>query len=106
MAHQEITSSNFDQEVLKSEMLYIVDFWADWCMPCHMLSPVIEEIGEDYKDKIKVGKLNTDENPDIAAKYEIMSIPAVLFFKGGKEVARLIGVRPKTDFSNQIDSLL
>ncbi|MHB8442956.1 MAG: thioredoxin [Patescibacteria group bacterium] len=106
MALQEITSSNFDQEVLKSDMLYIVDFWADWCMPCHMLSPVIEEVGEDYKDKIKVGKLNTDENPDIAAKYEIMSIPAVLFFKEGKEVARLIGVRPKTDFSNQIDSLL
>lgn len=106
MSHLDLTSETFQKEVLEeNDKIVIVDFWADWCMPCHMLSPVIEEISEEFKDKVKVCKLDVDNNSDIASKYEIMSIPNVVFFKNGKEVSRLIGVRPKSDFEKEIENL-
>lgn len=101
-----IDKDNFDSEVEKSEIPVIVDFWADWCMPCHMLEPVIEELSKEYEGKVKVGKLNIDENPTIASRYSVMSIPSVVFFNQGKEVTRLIGVRGKQDFVSEIDKLI
>ncbi len=101
-----LNQDNFEKEVLKSEIPVIVDFWADWCMPCHMLEPVIEEIADEYKGKVKVGKLNLDENQELGSKYSIMSIPAVLFFKNGEESTRLIGVRGKNDFVEEIEKIL
>ena len=101
-----IDKDNFDSEVEKSEIPVIVDFWADWCMPCHMLEPVIEELSKEYEGKVKVGKLNIDENPTLASRYSVMSIPSVVFFNQGKEVTRLIGVRGKQDFVSEIDKLI
>jgi thioredoxin 1 len=107
MSHVDLDSQTFQKEVLdEKEKIVIVDFWADWCMPCHMLSPVIEEVSEEYKDKVKVCKLDVDASSDRASEYQVMSIPNVVFFKEGKEVARLIGVRPKADFVKQIEELL
>ncbi|MCL4393025.1 thioredoxin [Patescibacteria group bacterium] len=105
MSKLKIDSQNFENEVINSEIPVMVDFWADWCMPCHMLDPVIEEIANEFEGKIKVGGLNVDENGDLSSKYSIMSIPAVLFFKDGKEVSRLIGVRGKEDFTAEIDKI-
>ena len=101
-----INENNFYSEVEKSEIPVIVDFWADWCMPCHMLEPVIEELSKEYEGKVKVGKLNIDENPTLASRYSVMSIPSVVFFNQGKEVTRLIGVRGKQDFVSEIDKLI
>jgi thioredoxin 1 len=107
MSHIDLTSESFKKEVLdEKEKIVIVDFWADWCMPCHMLSPVIEELGDEYSDKVKVAKIDVDENSDIASEYQVMSIPNVIFFKDGVEVTRLIGVRPKEDFKKELDKLI
>ncbi len=107
MAHTVLDSQTFKSEVLdEKEKLVIVDFWADWCMPCHMISPIIEELSEEFKDKVKVCKLDVDASTDIASQYNIMSIPNIVFFKEGKEVSRLIGVRPKEEFVKQIESLI
>ncbi|MBQ6171921.1 MAG: thioredoxin [Clostridia bacterium] len=97
MAHIVLTADNFEEEVLKSEKPVLVDFWATWCGPCRMLAPVIEEISEEQKDIIKVGKIDVDEEPELAAKYGIQSIPTLIVFKGGKAVNKSIGVRPKGD---------
>jgi thioredoxin 1 len=86
------TDSNFDAEVLKSTAPVFVDFWATWCGPCRMMGPIVEELAEEMEGKnIKIGKLNVDENPNIAGKYEVMSIPAFLLFKGGKVVDQVVG---------------
>ncbi len=83
-----------------------VDFWAVWCGPCQMVAPIIEELGKEYAGKVKVRKLNTDENPEVAGRYQVMSIPTILFFKNGQVVEKLVGARPKRQFKEMIDSLL
>ena len=89
------TTENFETEVLGSDVPVLVDFWATWCMPCRMLAPVIEEIASENEGKIKVGKVNVDENPDLARKYRVRSIPTVLVFKNGELTATSVGVDSK-----------
>jgi len=97
----EITSENFEKEVLKSDKPVLLDFWAIWCMPCRMLSPVIDEIAEEY-DSIKVGKVNVDEQGELAQKFNIMSIPTVAVFKDGKNVNTSVGVKPKAEILDML----
>jgi thioredoxin len=100
---REVNEHDFDQVVLKSRTPVLVDFWADWCTPCHMVSPVVEEIGRDKAGHMKVAKLNVDDNPETARKYGVMSIPTLILFKDGEEKARLIGARPKDDILRGIE---
>lgn len=90
-----LTIENFETEVLKSDIPVLVDFWATWCGPCRMIAPIIEEIAEDYKGKLKVGKVNVDEQGELAVKYGISSIPTLLIFKGGEVVKKTLGYMPK-----------
>ena len=90
-----LTVDNFETEVLKSEIPVLVDFWATWCGPCRMIAPVIEEIAKDYEGKLKVGKINVDEQEELAVKYGISSIPTLLIFKGGEVVKKTLGYMPK-----------
>ncbi len=101
-----LTSASWDSEVLQSKGVVVVDFWAAWCGPCRMVAPTIEELAKEYAGKIKVGKLNTDENSDIASKYKIMSIPTIMFFKDGQKVDQIVGAVPKQQIKSKIDSLL
>jgi thioredoxin 1 len=91
----EVTDDEFQASVLDSEKPVLVDFWAEWCVPCHMVSPVVEEIGQERAEALKVMKLNIDDNPAVTRKYGVMSIPSLLLFKKGEEVARVVGARPK-----------
>ena len=102
----DLTSTEWDSEVLQSSGLFMVDFWAVWCGPCRMIAPTIEELAKEYAGKIKVGKLNTDENPEVATKYKIMGIPTVMFFKDGQKVDQVVGAVPKPQLKAKIDSLL
>ena len=97
---------NWDKEVMQSPDLVMVDFWAVWCGPCQMVAPIVEELAKEYAGKMKVMKLNTDEAPEVAGRYQIMSIPTILFFKNGQPVEKLVGARPKPQFKQIIDSLL
>jgi thioredoxin 1 len=92
-----LTSANFDTEVLQSPIPVLVDFWADWCMPCKMIAPAIQEIAESYSTKVKVGKVHVDQQRDLAVKYGIASIPSLLIFKDGKIVKQQAGAVPKSD---------
>ena len=92
-----LSSENFKEEVLNSEEPVLVDFYADWCGPCNAMSPVIEELAKELEGKAKVGKINVDENPDIAVEYNVMSIPTLIVFKNGKEEKRLVGLRDKEE---------
>ena len=92
-----LTKTNFEAEVLKSDKPVLVDFWAPWCGPCRMLAPVLAEVAEEKGDKIKVGKVNVDENPELAAQYGISGIPAMLLFKDGKIAATSVGFKPKPE---------
>lgn len=92
-----LNSKNFENEVLNSEMPVLVDFYADWCGPCKMMGPIVEELAEELKDIAKVGKINVDENQDLAMQYKVMSIPTLIIFKGGKEEYRLVGARDKSE---------
>ncbi len=102
----ELNENNFKQEVLESSIPVLVDLWAPWCMPCRMISPIVEEIGNDNQGKLKVCKLNTDENQNIAAQYGIQGIPTLLFFKDGQEVDRIVGVTPKPIIQQKLDAIL
>jgi len=99
----ELNESNFDAEVIESDVPVLVDFWAVWCGPCRMLTPTIEALAGDFDGKIKVAKINVDENQQLAAKYGIMSIPTVMVFKGGKVVEQFIGVQPKGVYEDAIN---
>lgn len=98
-----VTSNNFENEVLKSDVPVLVDFWAAWCGPCRMLTPVIDQLAEQYTGKVKVVKLNVDENPEISSKYQILSIPTVYLFKNGSKAEELVGARPKQSFEEMIN---
>ena len=91
----EVTDAEFQSSVLESDAPVLVDFWAEWCVPCHMVSPVVEEIGQEKGETLKVAKLNIDDNPDSTRTYGVMSIPSLILFKSGKEVTRVVGARPK-----------
>ncbi|MGH7166110.1 MAG: thioredoxin [Nitrospiraceae bacterium] len=91
---------------MKAPGLVMVDFWAVWCGPCQMVAPIVEELAGEYAGKLKVMKLNTDENPEIAGRYQVMSIPTILFFKDGQPVEKLVGARPKRQFKEVIESLV
>lgn len=103
---KEVNSKNFKEEVLESSLPVLVDLWAPWCMPCRMITPIVEQLASDNQDKLKVCKLNTDENQDIAARYGIQGIPTLLFFKDGQEVDRLVGVAPKPIIQTKLDAIL
>lgn len=98
------TEENFTKEVLEAQELVVVDFYADWCGPCQMMGPVIEELAEQYQGVVKIGKLNTDENQELAGKYKIMSIPSILFFKNGEVVEFLNGVTSKEEMEQKIEA--
>jgi thioredoxin 1 len=102
----DVTSSVWDAEVMKAQGLIMVDFWAPWCAPCRMVSPTVEELAKEYQGRMKFLKLNTDENPDIASKYNIMGIPTLMFFKDGRSVDSIVGAVPKQQLKSKIDSLL
>ncbi len=101
-----VDESSWDAQVMKAPGLVLVDFWAVWCGPCQMVAPIVDELAVEYKDKVKVMKLNTDENPEIAGKYQVMSIPTILIFKNGQPAERLVGAMPKRKFKEVLDSLL
>ncbi|MBC7627180.1 thioredoxin [Ferruginibacter sp.] len=102
MAH-EFTDANFQTEVLDSDKLSVIDFWAEWCGPCRAIGPVIEELAKEYDGTVNVGKVNVDHNPQISMNYGITSIPAILFVKGGQVVDKLVGAQPKANFIKKID---
>lgn len=102
----EITDSNFEEVVLKSDKPVLVDFWAEWCGPCRMVGPVVEELAKEYDGKAVIGKLNVDFNPNIATTYGIMSIPALLFFKNGQLVDKQVGAVPKHVLANKLNTQL
>ncbi len=102
----EFTDANFKTEVLSSDKLTVVDFWAEWCGPCRAIGPVIEEIGKEYAGKVNVGKVNVDHNSEVSINYGITSIPAILFFKNGEVVDKLVGAQPKGNFVKKIEQHL
>jgi thioredoxin 1 len=100
-----ITQDNFKTEILESKEPAIVDFWASWCGPCRMIGPVVDELSTTYAGKVKIGKLNVDEQGEVARKYDVMSIPSLLFFKDGKLVDSIVGAVPKEQIVERIEEL-
>ena len=101
-----VTDGDFQSNVLDSEAPVLVDFWAEWCVPCHMVSPVVEEIAQEKGESLKLAKLNIDDNPEMTRKYGVMSIPSLILFKDGLEVARVVGAKPKDAILRDLDSHL
>jgi len=101
---KEFTDSNFQTEVLSSDKLSVIDFWAEWCGPCRAIGPIVEELSKEYSGKVNVGKVNVDHNPQLSMNYGITSIPAILFVKGGKVVDKLVGAQPKLNFVKKIET--
>ena len=102
----EFTDANFKNEVIDSEKLTVVDFWAEWCGPCRAIGPIIEELGKEYEGRVNVGKVNVDHNSEVSINYGITSIPAILFFKNGEVVDKLVGAQPKGNFVKKIEQHL
>ena len=103
---QQITDAGFEKDVLKSSKPVVVDFWAPWCGPCRMLGPLVQELAGEYAGKVLVGKMNTDDNPATASRYNISAIPTMLFFKGGEVVDQMVGVHSKGEIKAKLDALL
>jgi thioredoxin 1 len=101
-----VTDASFDQDVLQSDVPVLVDFWAPWCAPCRMVSPAVEEVASDFSGKIKVGKVNTDENPNRASSLGIRGIPTLIIFKGGKEEDRIVGAVPKAAIASMVEKVI
>jgi len=101
-----LTDKNFSEEVFKSQKPVLVDFWAEWCMPCQMITPIIQEIADEFGEKIKIGKLNVDENPLISNTFSVDAIPTLILFKNGKIVQKFIGVQPKEVITEIINSVI
>jgi thioredoxin 1 len=106
MHPMEFTDSNFQQEVLNSDIPVLIDFWAVWCGPCKMIAPFVEEIAKDYEGKVKVGKLDVDNNPNVSMQFGIRSIPTLLFFRDGKVVDQIMGAVPKNMITSKLDAQL
>lgn len=102
----ELKDDNFEELVMKSDKPVLVDFWAEWCGPCRMVGPIVEELHDEYDGKAIVGKVNVDENPEVSAKFGIRNIPTVLFFKNGEIVDKQVGAAPKSAYSNKLDALV
>ncbi len=102
----DVTTQTFEQDVLNASTPVLVDFWAPWCAPCRFLSPIVEELAGEYEDKITFVKLNTDNDPSIAQRYNIFSIPTLILFKDGQPVQELVGLRPKRDLKNSLEAVL
>lgn len=103
---KEFTDANFDAEVLKSDKLTMIDFWAEWCGPCRAIGPVVEELATTYNGKVNIGKLNVDNNPNVSTQFGITSIPAILFIKNGQVVDKQIGAVPKSVLEKKIEANL
>ena len=103
MAEITLTAENFEQEVIQSELPVLVDFWATWCGPCRMVGPVVAEIAEEFEGKVKVGKVNVDDEEELAERFGVQSIPTIILFKGGEEAARTIGFAPKAKIIEMIE---
>jgi len=99
----DVTDQDFEQKVLSSDRPVLIDFWAEWCVPCHMVSPVVDEIASDHADALSVGKLNIDDNPDTARRFGVLSIPTLIVFKNGEEKARVVGARGKEAILREIE---
>jgi len=106
MADKIFTDQNFQQDVLKSDKPVVVDFWAPWCGPCRMVSPIIEELAKEYEDKVLVGKMNVDENQIPSSQFGVMSIPTVMIFKNGKPVQSMVGAQGKQTYKTEIEKAL
>lgn len=106
MSELQLTDDTFDKEVLKSSQPVLVDFWAPWCGPCRMLGPVIDELAKEYEGKVRVGKLNVDDNQSVASRYNVSAIPTLLVFKGGKVEQQMVGVHSKADIQKVLDQLV
>lgn len=101
----ELTDSNFEQEVIKSDVPVLVDFWAEWCQPCRMLAPTIDQLADEYEGRVKVGKVDTDSNREVSVKFGISAIPTVILFKGGEVQKKFVGLTPKDQFKNAIEAV-
>ena len=106
MSEAVFTDANFKNEVLSSKTPVLVDFWAEWCGPCRMLAPIVEKIAQDYSGKIKVGKLNVDDNPEVPQQYGIQGIPTMILFKNGQLAKQMVGFQPEEKIKSAIDSIL
>lgn len=102
----ELTEGNFEQEVVRSATPVLVDLWAAWCGPCRMITPVVEELAGTYQGKLKIGKLNVDDHPAVAAQHRVMNIPTLILFKDGQEVDRMVGVQPKEELVRRLERVL